>query len=276
MLQRFLGNRIAKNLVSNPNCTLHSRSLLRSCNYSSLKDFKYSWSNPVGIRSKRSFSTSLPSIAPPTLHLLENWIKKEVSDFKPQVSIDSTWTPPNSWYIYPDFLAYEKEKIFLKSWQWVGLKQNLSKSGDFVSGTLLGEPYLVIRGSDGQLRAFYNICRHHATILTTKTEGNQEKFECCYHGWTYGLDGRLLKATKLKGIKDFNAKDFGLKPLPVAEWGPYVYVWLGNPNEATSINDLMKPVTDRLNEMKLGDLDDLIFVERKTHLLNCNWKVKIL
>ena len=54
------------------------------------------------------------------------------------------------------------------------------------------------------LRAFFNVCRHHANILV-EGEGKKDQFVCCYHGWTYSLEGRLVKATSMKGIQDFKS-----------------------------------------------------------------------
>ena len=77
------------------------------------------------------------------------------------------------------------------------------------------EPYIVSRDSSGELRAFFNVCRHHATLVEERQCGQTDCFTCPYHGWKYGLDGRLLKATKLKGIQDFKAREFGLRPIQV-------------------------------------------------------------
>eukprot|EP01102_Stenamoeba_stenopodia_P008564 TRINITY_DN2473_c0_g1_i1.p1 TRINITY_DN2473_c0_g1~~TRINITY_DN2473_c0_g1_i1.p1 ORF type:complete len:356 (+),score=92.72 TRINITY_DN2473_c0_g1_i1:603-1670(+) len=145
-------------------------------------------------------------------------------------------------------------------------------------GSLLGEHFVVVRGEDNQLRAFYNVCRHHATVLSppgcTHHAGNKENFVCCYHGWTYGLDGRLLKATKLKGIKNFSAKDYGLKSIPLSQWGPYVFVWLGEQRtNLPSIQEILKPVDNHISSMKFGDLGDLKFVSREVHVVNSNWKI---
>ena len=95
------------------------------------------------------------------------------------------------------------------------------------------------------------MCRHHAAQLTPLSgEGSVEKFQCPYHGWTYGLDGRLNKALRLKGIKDFKARDFGLKTLAVAEFGPLVFINL-EPSQAqeTFVSDF-REVYQRLEERK--------------------------
>jgi len=132
----------------------------------------------------------------------------------------------------------------------------------------------VVRGSDGELRAFFNVCRHHATILNPDGEGNKQQFTCCYHGWTYGLDGKLLKATRLKGIKDFTPKEFGLRAMPITVWGPFVFIWPGEDKNVESLSDILQPVHDTLNKHGYApDLSDVQFLVRKTFTVNCNWKL---
>ena len=97
------------------------------------------------------------------------------------------------------------------------------------------------------------MCRHHAAQLTPLTgQGSLEKFTCPYHGWTYGLDGRLTRALRLKGIKDFKARDFGLKSVAVAEFGPLVFINL-DPSQAqeTFARDF-REVYQRLEERKFS------------------------
>ena len=83
-----------------------------------------------------------------------------------------------------------------------------------------------------------------------QAEGSIEKFTCPYHGWTYGLDGRLKKATRLRGIKDFKAKDFGLKSISVKAVGPLVFINLDQDTCDDDFNDKYKVVFDKLNETK--------------------------
>ena len=93
------------------------------------------------------------------------------------------------------------------------------------------------------------MCRHHAAQLTPLTgQGCVEKFKCPYHGWTYGLDGRLNKALRLKGIKDFKARDFGLKPVAVAEFGPLVFINLDPTKSEETFATDFREVYQRLEE----------------------------
>jgi choline monooxygenase len=101
--------------------------------------------------------------------------------------------------------------------------------GDYITGDIAGRhPYIIVRGDDDQIRCFFNVCRHHANILLTTSSGHDlHEIQCCYHGWTYALDGKLIKATKLKGIKDFKPKDFGLHEVPLCVWGPFLFIHMG-------------------------------------------------
>ena len=96
--------------------------------------------------------------------------------------------------------------------QMVGRVEQLANPGDFLTGSVLRTSYVVVRGSDGSLRAFHNVCRHHASPVACGA-GRAESFVCPYHGWTYSLEGKLTKATRLKDIEDFKAKDHGLVPI---------------------------------------------------------------
>ena len=93
------------------------------------------------------------------------------------------------------------------------------------------------------------MCRHHAAQLTPLSgQGSVDKFQCPYHGWTYGLDGRLNKALRLKGIKDFKARDFGLKPVAVAEFGPLVFINLEPLQAQETFTSDFSEVYQRLEE----------------------------
>lgn len=97
------------------------------------------------------------------------------------------------------------------------------------------------------------------------------RFACPYHGWTYALDGRLTKATRLRGIKDFRAKDFGLKPIQVAEWGPLVFVRLA---DDVGQDDLASSLRDVDFEFRKRPFSPgLTWVRRVAYDMKCNWKV---
>ena len=78
-------------------------------------------------------------------------------------------------------------------------------------------------GLDGELRAFYNVCRHRAGQVAL-SRGNRKSLQCRYHGWTYGLDGTLRACPEMEETEDFDKADFGLVPVRVEAWGPFVFV----------------------------------------------------
>ncbi|KAG8376410.1 hypothetical protein BUALT_Bualt09G0060600 [Buddleja alternifolia] len=205
-------------------------------------------------------------------------LRKMVREFDPKIAIEEAWTPPSSWYTDPDFYSLELNQVFYKGWHPVGYTEQIKEPRDFFTGRLGSIEYVVSRDEKGTLYAFHNVCRHHASLLASGT-GKKSCFVCPYHGWTYGLDGSLVKATRITGIKNFKVNEMGLIPLKVAIWGPFVlinfeggvvpkegivdanvvgYEWLGSTAEIVSAN---------------GIDTSLDYVCRRVYTLECNWKV---
>ena len=99
----------------------------------------------------------------------------------------------------------------------------LQRVGDFVPVTVVDEPVVITHAQDGELRAFYNVCLHRAGAVA-RGKGNRKTLQCSYHGWTYALDGRLLKAREFDGVEDWSEADFCLPRVDVETWGPLVFV----------------------------------------------------
>ena len=116
--------------------------------------------------------------------------------------------------------------MFGRTWQLVARTDELQRVGDFVPATVLDEPIVITHGLEGQLRAFYNVCRHRAGQVAL-SRGNRKSLQCRYHGWTYGLDGALRACPEMEETEDFDKADFGLVPVRVETWGPFVFVNLG-------------------------------------------------
>ncbi|KAL2553917.1 Choline monooxygenase [Forsythia ovata] len=202
--------------------------------------------------------------------------RKLVQEFNPKIPIEEAWTPPSSWYTDPDFYSLELDQVFYRGWHPVGYTEQIKEPRQFFTGRLGSIEYVVCRDDSGTLRAFHNVCRHHASLLASGT-GNKSCFVCPYHGWTYGLDGALLKATRITGIKNFKVNEMGLIPLKVAIWGSFVILnfegvltkedldtsvvgdeWLGTSAELLSAN---------------GVDTSLDYVCRREYTIECNWKV---
>src|SRR3954470_9451401 len=132
-------------------------------------------------------------------------------------------TLPAAWYRGEEMLALEKERIFATTWQLVGRTADVVRPGDFFTADVVGEPIVVTRGTDGVLRAFYNVCRHRAGNVAAG-KGNRKSLQCRYHGWTYALDGALITTPEFDGVEDFDKANYCLHPVRVETWGPFVFV----------------------------------------------------
>ena len=95
----------------------------------------------------------------------------------------------------------------------------MEKPGQFVTATVAGEPIVVVRGNDGVLRGFYNVCRHHAAAVVTEPCGQASILHCPYHGWNYGLDGSLKGMPEFDGVKNFERQQNGLVPVKSGDLG---------------------------------------------------------
>ena len=195
--------------------------------------------------------------------------------------IESSFTPPSSWYTDKEFFeAVDKKQIFPNSWLLVGHTKDLQKDGDYIAGNILEHhPYLIVN-SHGTLKAHYNVCRHHASQLVDEGKGSvtcagneAKRIRCPYHGWEYTLDGKLAKATHIKGCANFKPKDNSLIPILVDQLGPWVFVRL---NAIGSSGTLRGDLPDTLLLEKLlheTQYEQLVHVETRLYHLRCNWKV---
>ena len=190
-----------------------------------------------------------------------------LEDFDPQQAIEWSWTPPKSWYLDPAFLQAEKEGVFHCHWIYLGAAAELEKPGDFVTFQVIDQPVVVTMADDGELRAFYNVCRHHAACVA-EGKGNAEVLICPYHGWAYRLDGTLRRAPRLGQLSNFDVKEFGLKPVRLEVWGGLMFVHFGDPTGGVA--EYYKGIERFLST---DDLASLKYVGRKTYELECNWKV---
>ncbi|KAG0482123.1 hypothetical protein HPP92_010207 [Vanilla planifolia] len=204
-------------------------------------------------------------------------IRRILKAFDPSIPLSQALTPPSSWYTDPSFLALEFERVFFRGWQAVGCTEQVKNPNDFFTGRLGKVEFLVCRDAKGKINAFHNVCRHHASILAFGS-GKKSCFECPYHGWTYGLDGVLMRATRITGINNFDKHDFGLLPLNVATWGPFILINMDNylPLEqkasAESVeNEWLGSASEILS--RNGVDTSLEYICRREYTIDCNWKV---
>jgi choline monooxygenase len=191
-----------------------------------------------------------------------------VASYDDQAPLDHAYTIPASWYIDERLAELERQNVFGRTWQVVGRADQVLRPGDFVTAELAGEPLVVVRGSDQQLRAFYNVCRHHAAAVVTEQHGTANIFRCPYHGWSYGLDGSLKGAPEFEGVCSFDRSQNGLLPVQVETWEQFIFVALDP--KALSLADFLGRLAGRVAPLNLNALH---LFERRAYTLNCNWKV---
>ena len=180
------------------------------------------------------------------------------------------YTIPAPWYLEPEILRLENERVFGGNWIAVGRVDQVKLAGEFFTAELAGEPLLVVRGADGELRAFYNVCRHHAAAVATAPCGMAQSFRCPYHGWNYGLDGTLKGMPEFAGVCNFDRATNGLVPVAVETWENFVFVNLAE--NAISLRSYLSDIDERVAPLALNSL---YFQSRRDYTLNCNWKVYV-
>lgn len=131
---------------------------------------------------------------------------------------------PKATYINQGWFDQEQEKLFSKTWHWVGYASDFNETGDYITAKIANNPLVVIQDSEGNLRAFHNLCRHRGTELL-EGKGNAGKtLVCPYHRWTYGLDGRLRGLpNKAECFPDLDRKTLSLNDASVGIWNGLIF-----------------------------------------------------
>ena len=190
--------------------------------------------------------------------------------YNDQAPLAEAFTIPAPWYVDPAVAERERTHVFGNSWQAVGRLDQVVNPGDFFTTELAGEPLLIVRDAQGELRAFYNVCRHHAAAVATAPCGHAQSFRCPYHGWNYGLDGTLKGMPEFAGVANFRRENNGLVPIAIDTWENFIFI-----NLAPDSSPLSSFLDDLIPCVAPLQLSSLHFHSRKEYTLNCNWKVYV-
>ncbi|HXW56985.1 MAG TPA: aromatic ring-hydroxylating dioxygenase subunit alpha [Candidatus Cybelea sp.] len=201
---------------------------------------------------------------------MERTLNEILTSYDDRAPLAKAYTIPASWYTDARVAQLESENIFARTWQAVARADQLESPGQFVTATVAGEPIVVVRGSDGKLRAFYNVCRHHAMIVLREACGHVHHMRCPYHGWTYSLEGELRGVTDFEGVLGFDRAQNGLVPVRLEAWEKFVFVNLDP--QAAPLEDFLGALVGLARPLGFGGLK---FVERRRYVLECNWKVYV-
>ncbi|ESQ93543.1 hypothetical protein ABAC460_00305 [Asticcacaulis sp. AC460] len=190
-------------------------------------------------------------------------------DTAPKVS--AIVTAPADWYVDPAQWQAERRKVFAGNWQFLCHESDVEAPRQWRADVLAGFPVVVVRGDDGELRGFHNVCRHRAGPLVKDEAGVCDGYLTCeYHGWKYMLDGRLRMARDFGAASDFDPREYGLFPIRLAVWRGLVFAGL---NEVLpDLDEELKPLDARLGVL---DWSGFRVGLRRSHLLDCNWKTYV-
>ena len=182
--------------------------------------------------------------------------------------LEEASTIPASWYVDPRIAELENKTVFSHTWQLVGRVDQVGAPGHFVTAIVAGEPIVVVRGNDGILRGFYNVCRHHAAAVVNEPCGVASILHCPYHGWNYGLDGSLKGMPEFDGVKNFDRAKNGLIPVKAEVWESFVFVNLDP--DAQSLASFLGGLVKRVAPLGISKLR---YFDSRTYDIACNWKV---
>ncbi len=194
-----------------------------------------------------------------------------IEAYDPEAPLAEASTPPAEWYIDPRIFELEERTVFTRSWQMVGRAAQVADAGQYISGEIAGEPILAVRGEDGILRGFFNVCRHHGAAVVAEPEGAAQVLRCPYHGWTYSLAGELRGTPDFAGVRNFDRGAHGLLPVETALWEHWLFAKIesGGPTPGKSFGD------DLAERVRALDLKKFHWLERRRYTVECNWKVYI-
>ena len=185
---------------------------------------------------------------------------------------------PNAHYTDPGVIALENTAVLAGGWASVGFAKDVPNKGDVAPVTFLKQPLMLVRGGDGNVRVFENVCRHRGMILVDQPTNFKGTIRCPYHSWCYGFDGKLRTTPHVGGPgvhthADVDPSKLGLFEVRSAVWMDVVFVNLDR--QAPSFEDFIRPVAERWHDfagrtLYHGGEESTFELE-----VDCNWKLAV-
>src|SRR5712672_3347088 len=176
------------------------------------------------------------------------------------------WTLPGAFYSDEVVYRADLERIWRAGWLFAGHGCEIPKPGDYFTLEVGPDSIAIVRGADGVIRGFHNVCRHRGSLICTETTGHAKKFICPYHQWTYGLDGKLIACRGMGD--DFDKSQFSLKQVAVHELEGLIYFSLAkNPWDTQRAREIISTLArpQGFATAKVAKVVD--------YLLKANWKL---
>lgn len=187
-------------------------------------------------------------------------------------------TLPGRYFHDPAIFAREQARIFAEMWVCAGRADALPKPGDFLTIELAGESVIVLRGRDGELRAFLNVCRHRGARLCLEQAGNTgPALQCPYHAWSYALDGRLVGAPNIARDESLDRAALGLAPVNLEIWEGLI--WLSLADDPASVREQLEPALvarfGALEKFQRYGIGNLAVGTSISYDIAANWKLVV-
>lgn len=198
-----------------------------------------------------------------------------IDDFK--AVLENCKGLPGEFFTSEEIFAAECEHLFVKSWTFAGLTDDVASTGEVYPTLVANQPVVLTRAKDGNIRAFHNVCRHRGALLATDAKSNQKRLVCPYHAWSYGLDGTLERTPHVGGFGKHSCNslptdDLDLLDIRTAVWGPFIFVNLRG--DAIDFADYIRPIEQRMNFIEL----DKLRLAPESHAsidVKANWKLVV-
>ncbi len=182
---------------------------------------------------------------------------------------DKATTLPGEYYTSAEIFRAEQHQIFEERWLCAGRANALVGPGDYRLAGVGDESLIVVRGKDGRIRAFFNVCRHRGTRLCEPERGRfAGGISCPYHAWTYGLDGALLGAPHMTDVPWFDRAEYPLHAAAVGEWEGFLFLNLAE--RPQPLEEVLRPLLGRFAPWRLGRLQTAHSI---AYDVRANWKL---
>ena len=181
---------------------------------------------------------------------------------------------PASWYTSPDMYELERRAIFSRKWLLTTHKARVENEGDWVRYDVANYQFIICKDRTGNINAFHNVCRHRAFPIVTEEKGHNSVFACKYHGWSYGLNGKLAKAPGYQDLDGFDKSKNGLLPLHVkVDKSGFIWVNLDGKEEPEVPWEEDFAGVDEQERFSAYNFDDYIFDHAWEMEGDYNWKI---
>ena len=182
---------------------------------------------------------------------------------------DDNLSLPGWLYTDSEYHEVEVARVIRPSWQIVCHASDIADPGDYHTLDYIGESVIAIRGADGAIRAFTNVCRHRAMRLVEGPAGCARKLVCPYHAWTYEPDGRLSGVPMRRDYPGLDPSQHGLAPVEVELWRGFIFVRLED-NGGPSVAEMMAPYAAEIEPYRFEDMRTISAVRHRPRPVN--WK----